>query len=171
MTPGAAAHLAQLNVGRLRFPADHPEVREFVAAVDRVNLLAEQSAGFVWRYRAGGGHGDDVDGDPLVIVNMSVWESYGHLHAYVYRSAHGHYVRRRAEWFGRIETPATVLWWVPVDHRPTPAEGLTRLRYLRTHGPSPRAFTVRCRFDPSGRREPGRLDGAPRGPRVPRRAR
>jgi hypothetical protein len=147
--------LAQVNLARLRFPLDSPGAREFVAAVDRINRLAEHSAGFVWRYRTGEVHPSAAEetGDPLMVVNLSVWQSYAHLHAYVYRSAHGHFVRRRYEWFERIATPATALWWVPAGHRPTPAEALTRLAYLRTYGPTAKAFTVRCRFTPSGERE------------------
>jgi hypothetical protein len=157
--PTAPVQLAQVNLARLRFPLDSPRMREFVAAVDRINRLAEQSAGFVWRYRTGEAHPSVAEetGDPLMVINLSVWRSYEHLHAYVYRSAHGHYVRRRSEWFEKIPTPATALWWVPAGHQPTPAEALTRLRYLRTYGPTPKAFTVRCRFTPSGNRETGAL--------------
>jgi uncharacterized protein DUF3291 len=148
--------LAQINLARLRFPLHSPQAREFVTAVDRINCLAEQSPGFVWRYDSGDAHGSapDVIDDPLVLVNLSVWQSYEHLHAYVYRTTHGHYVRRRYEWFERIPTPATALWWVPAGHQPSPAEGLARLSHLRTYGPGPRAFTVRRRFTPDGRRAP-----------------
>lgn len=152
-TPGQV-QLAQVNLARLNFPLDSPQSRDFVAAVDRINRLAELSPGFVWRYRTGEAHPSAAEetGDQLMLINLSVWESYEHLHAYVYRSAHGHYVRRRYEWFARIPTPATALWWVPAGHQPTPAEGLTRLKYLRSYGPTAKSFTVRCRFTPSGQR-------------------
>jgi hypothetical protein len=155
-SPAGRAQLAQINLARLRFPLDSPQVREFVAGLERINALAERSPGFVWRHRAAEGHvslGDDA-GDPLMVVNLSVWQSYPRLHEFVYRGAHGHYVRRRSEWFDRIATPATALWWVPAGHEPTVADGLARLRYLRRYGPTPKAFTVRYRFDPAGRREP-----------------
>lgn len=141
-------HLAQVNVGRLRHPIDAPPSREFAAEVDRVNALADRSPGFVWRHRVTG-----RPDDPLLVVNVSLWRSYRHLHAYVYRSTHGHFVRRRDEWFMRIQTPATALWWVPDDHRPTVEEALSRLSHLRRYGPTPQAFTVRARFDADGRRE------------------
>jgi hypothetical protein len=32
------------------------------------------------------------------------------LHAYVYRSPHGAYLRRRARWFEPVAQPSTVLW-------------------------------------------------------------
>jgi hypothetical protein len=144
--------LAQVNVARLREPLDAPGSSGFVAAVDRINRLAERSPGFVWRSSTS--H-TGTAADPLTIVNLSVWESYEHLHAFVYRSTHGHYVRRRDEWFQRIPTPATALWWVPAGHRPTTDEALARLRHLRTHGPRPQAFTVRRRFDPDSSADAG----------------
>jgi hypothetical protein len=85
---------------------------------------------------------------------LSVWQTYQHLHEFTYRSAHMHYLRRRNEWFDEIQGPVTALWWTPHGHRPTPTQALARLRYLRRYGPSPQAFTVRARFDPTGRREP-----------------
>jgi hypothetical protein len=36
--------LARVNLVRLRFPLEAPKTREFVAAVDRLNRPAEQSA-------------------------------------------------------------------------------------------------------------------------------
>jgi hypothetical protein len=44
------------------------------------------------------------------------------------------------------------MWWVPAGSRPSLAEGLDRLNHLRTHGPTPRAFSLRQPFDPAGER-------------------
>jgi hypothetical protein len=156
VTSTGPAQLAQVNLARLRFPLDSEPIAEFVAALDRVNALADQSPGFIWRLRSDdGGHVSlaDATSDPLLIVNLSVWQTYEQLHDFTYRSAHMHYLRRRNVWFAKIETPATALWWVPPGHRPTPTEALARLAHLRRYGPTPRAFTVRSRFDPAGRRE------------------
>ncbi|MEV6608611.1 DUF3291 domain-containing protein [Kutzneria sp. NPDC051319] len=144
--------LAQINVARLRRPFGDPGVREFTDALDTINALAERSPGFIWRHITSDGHLDGADllGDPLTIINLSLWASYEHLHMFTYRSRHGHFVRRRTEWFTPLSGPTTALWWVPAAHRPTPSECLTRLEYLRRHGPSPRAFTVRRRFDADG---------------------
>jgi hypothetical protein len=150
--------LAQVNLARLRHPLDSPRLAEFLAATDRINALADRAPGFVWRHPSGHVCAEPWTGDPLTIMNLSVWESYLPLHAYVYRSTHGHYLRRRGQWFDTIATPATALWWLPAGHVPTPADAMARLTYLRTHGPTPQAFTVRSRFDPSGHRErSGRL--------------
>jgi hypothetical protein len=147
--------LAQVNLARLRFPLDAPQSRGFVEAVDRINRLADAAAGFVWRYETGEVH-PSLSGDPLTVINLSVWRSYADLHAFVYRSTHGHYVRRRDEWFDRIQTPATALWWVAPGHRPTPEQALARLKHLRTWGPTPQAFTVRTRFTASSERDENR---------------
>jgi hypothetical protein len=93
-----------------------------------------------------------------MIVNVSIWESYQTLHDFTYRSPHGAYLRRRSRWFLPGTPPITALWWVRADERPTVDEALRRLQYLRTFGPSPRAFSLRRRFEPDGRpvRRPGR---------------
>ena len=124
-----------------------------MVALDPVNRIAERSPGFVWRLGSSQSHGATTlrDGSFPVIVNLSVWESYEALHAFVYHSPHGAYLRRRARWFEPSPQPSTVLWWVEAGQRPTVEEALRRLRHLRAHGPSPQAFTLRRRFEPDGR--------------------
>lgn len=128
-------------------------MRGFVVALDPVNRIAERSPGFVWRLGSSQSHGATTlrDGSFPVIVNLSVWESYEALQAFVYHSPHGAYLRRRARWFEPSPQPSTVLWWVEAGQRPTVEEALRRLRHLRAHGPSPQAFTLRRRFEPDGR--------------------
>jgi hypothetical protein len=146
-------HLAQANIARQRGPLDSPVMRGFVVALDPVNRIAERSPGFVWRLGSSQSHGATTlrDGSFPVIVNLSVWGSYEALHAFVYHSPHGAYLRCRARWFEPSPQPSTVLWWVEAGQRPTVEEALRRLRHLRAHGPSPRAFTLRRRFEPDGR--------------------
>jgi len=43
--------LAQLNIAQLQAPIDSPTLADFVANLDRINELAESSAGFVWRLK------------------------------------------------------------------------------------------------------------------------
>ena len=43
-------HLAQLNVGRIRYEIDDPRMTDFTNNLAVVNGIAERSAGFVWRY-------------------------------------------------------------------------------------------------------------------------
>lgn len=49
---------------------------------------------------------------------MPVWESVDALKAYVYKSDHSHFLRRREEWFERM-MPDMVMWWVLDGHIPT----------------------------------------------------
>jgi hypothetical protein len=141
-------HLAQINVGRLRAPVDSPLVAEFMAALDRVNAMAEASPGFVWRFQTEDGNATAVRpyDDESILINMSVWASIEALEAFVYRSDHTSYLRRRREWFDRMEEAILTLWWVPAGHIPSLEEAVAHLEHLRVHGPTERAFTFRKRF-------------------------
>src|SRR4051812_11990371 len=98
----------------MRSPLDAPEMAGFVAAIDPVLRLAEESEGFVWRHADGHGHDVTVraDGEATMVVNLSVWTSYEALHAFTYRSAHGAFLRKRDHWFASTRQPSTALWWV-----------------------------------------------------------
>ena len=146
--------LAQFNVGQLRSDIDVLALRDFVAATTTINRLAETSPGFVWRLPDLGHATGAGAADRPRIINLSLWEDYQSLHNFVYRTAHGRFTRDRRRWFERIDGPAFVLWWVPKEHRPALEEGWKRLSFLRRHGPSPQAFSVRRRFDAHGRRVP-----------------
>jgi hypothetical protein len=65
------------NVARLVAPLDSPEMAEFVAQLAPVNALADRSPGFVWRLQTEAGDSTAIRAfdDPLILVNMSVWES------------------------------------------------------------------------------------------------
>jgi len=139
--------LAHLNIAALKAPLDSPGLKDFVDNLDRINALAEGSAGFVWRLK---GDGNDATSlRPLgddVIVNMSVWRDAEALNDYVYRSGHVEIMRRRREWFTRMAQAYMVLWWVPAGHEPTMAEAAARLELLRQQGPTPEAFTFAAAF-------------------------
>ena len=139
--------LAQVNVAHLLAPLSDPLLADFVANLDPVNAAAEGADGFVWRFSAGTDVEDSaVFDDEWLIVNMSVWRSPADLLAYIYDDTHRAVLRRRREWFARLEVPVTALWWVPAGHRPSPAEARERLIQLRLHGPTPVAFTLRTLF-------------------------
>jgi hypothetical protein len=135
--------LAELNIARLLAPLDSPQLADFVSGLEHVNGLAEAAPGFVWRLKD-----DDTDDattirifeDDWILVNMSVWQSPELLRAFVYDEEHRAYLRRRREWFERLDEAVTVLWWVPAGHRPTVAEARDRLEYLRKHGTTQYAF-------------------------------
>lgn len=141
-------HLAQYNLARLVAPLDDPLIADFVAALDRVNQLGDHSPGFVWRHQTEDGNSTSirVRGDPLIVINFSVWEDVESLFEYAYRSDHAEVYRRRRDWFEPPSEAHLVLWWVPVGHEPTVDEAEERLDYLRAHGPTAQAFTFKQRF-------------------------
>ena len=147
-----AWHIAQLNVGRAVAPPGSPELADFMAALDRINTLAESSPGFVWRLQSASGNATDilVSEDPRFLVNMSVWSSVEALFAFVYRSGHTPVMQRRREWFEKLAEAHQVLWWVPAGHIPAVEEALERLAHLRREGPTERAFTFSRRYPPPG---------------------
>ena len=142
-------HLAQLNIGRLLAEVDDPSIADFMDNLDSINALAEASPGFVWRLQTEEGNATAIrafDGDPLMVLNLSVWQSIESLADFAYRSAHTPFLRRRGEWFERLGEAYMVLWWIPAGTVPTVDEALARLEQLRAVGPGPEAFTFRRPF-------------------------
>jgi len=140
--------IVQLNVARALAPLDSPQLAPFMARLDEINALAERSPGFRWRLQGESGNATEVRvwDDPLVIVNLTVWESIDHLHEFTYRSDHRTVFARRFDWFERLDGPSTVLWWQPAGEIPTLADALRRLDLLAEQGPGRDAFTFKQRF-------------------------
>src|SRR5437762_13128522 len=110
----SAFELAQLNVGIIKGPMDSPVMADFAAHLDRINALAERTPGFVWRLQTEEGNATAIRPyeDERVAVNMSVWRDVESLSKYVYSSAHVEIMRRRREWFEKMDQAFLVLWWV-----------------------------------------------------------
>jgi hypothetical protein len=144
----AAFHLAQVNLATLRAPLDSPELAGFVAQLEPVNALADQSPGFVWRLQTEDGDATAIRPfeDDRVIVNLSVWASLEALRSFVYASRHLDVMRQRRAWFHRMPDPFMALWWVPAGTIPTVAEAKDRLELLARRGPTAAAFTFRAPF-------------------------
>jgi len=118
--------LAQLNIARFRLPMKHRKNDDFVNQLDHINAIAEKQQGFVWRLTT------DLES----------------LKAFVYRNpAHREIMRRRKEWFEKIET-YQVLWWINPGHIPTLTEAQARLKHLRENGSSSFAFTFSASASP-----------------------
>jgi len=152
--PGASGYqLAQANVAYAIADHDDPRLAEYMARLDEINLLADHSPGFVWRYLT-----DSRDpaqrefADPRVLFNMSVWESIDALHAYTYRTMHAEVYAARRRWFvdhkAVVGGHALAMWWVPRGERPTVADARARLALIAASGPSPTAFSFKHRVDP-----------------------
>lgn len=139
--------LAQLNIALMVAPIESPILKDFVDSLDRINELAENSPGYVWRFQTEDGNATAIRpfGEEY-LVNLSVWKDIEALHGYVYRSTHAELMRRRKQWFHEIREAYTVLWWIPEGRRPTVYEAKRKLELLREWGPSPEAFTFKKRF-------------------------
>ena len=150
-------HLAQVNVARPVAPPGSDELRGFMDALDPINALADRSPGFVWRLQTEDGNATairvDVGDDPMLMVNLSVWESLDALAEFTYRSDHRHVLAQRREWFEKMADAYLALWWIPAGTIPTAAEAAMRLDHLRRHGPTDFAFTFRQPFPAPDRQD------------------
>lgn len=146
-------HLAQLNIGRLAAPVDDPRLAEFMDNLDRINALAEESSGFVWRLKDESNNATGIE-TPFpgeTIANMSVWRDLESLRVYVYRSAHAPFIRKRKQFFLDMPQAHMVLWWVKEGYIPDLNEAKERLDWLEAKGPTAKAFLFSKAFDPEGR--------------------
>ena len=135
-------HLAEVNVATAVDDLESARLADFVAALDRVNDVAERSPGFVWRLKDDSGTSIDIQAsdNPRYIVNLSVWETPEHLEQFVWNTIHKKVYQKRSKWFEAPKTAHFVMWWVPIGHEPTVEEALDRLQDLNDNGPSERAF-------------------------------
>lgn len=105
-------HLAQLNIGRLRYEVDDARMADFVNNLARVNALADRAEGFVWRLQDASGNATSYrpyGDDPRMAINMSVWENVTALERYVWQTVHRRFYGRRHEWFESLDGPYFVM--------------------------------------------------------------
>jgi hypothetical protein len=143
--------LAQFNIARALAPLDSPQLGGFMNRLDEINALAEQSQGFIWRYQTEDGHSTSVrpyQGDNMMLINLSTWESIEALYQYTYYTAHAEVFRQRKQWFEVLDKPHLVIWWVAEGYRPSLVECMDKLEHLQQHGPSLEAFHLKARFEP-----------------------
>jgi hypothetical protein len=144
-------HIAQVNLGRIRYPTDDARMHGFMSRLDDINALADRSPGFVWRLQTNEGNATyfrPYPEDDRILLNMSVWETVEALRHYVYRTAHAEIMRHREEWFEKFAGVYLALWWVPVGHIPGIDEAKKRVAYLDAHGPTEFAFNFKRIFEP-----------------------
>lgn len=136
-------HLAQLNLAYAVDGMDSPRMADFMRALDGINTLGKRSPGFVWILEGDGDGGATdirVDGDPDMLVNLTVWETPEDLEQFVWNTAHKNVYAKKAKWFKEPTQAYFVMWWIPIGHTPTVEEALERITDLRENGPSERAF-------------------------------
>ena len=143
-------HLAQINIAQAREPMDSATMEGFVDRLDEINALADKSPGFVWRLQTEEGNATSIQAfdDPLLLVNMSVWETVEDLKHFVYKSLHVELIGDRDAWFAKMLNVHQVLWWIPSGHLPSLDEGKEKLDYLQNNGTSKTAFTFARSFEP-----------------------
>ena len=132
--------IAELNVGRFKYPTDDPRMSGFMDNLDLVNAIAERSPGFVWRLK------DDTNnatnfriGDDMA-VNLSVWEDAASLEHFVFKTVHEKFYRAKDKWFESADEAHLVFWYVPHGHKPTLDEAWERLQDYQQNGASEHAF-------------------------------
>ncbi len=141
--------LAQLNIATAKAPLDSPLLRAFVDNLDRINSIAEQHQGFIWRLK------DDSDSttsieeinNPNTIVNLSVWRDIDALKHFMFKTDHVNFFKKKAQWFKKPTQATYVLWWINPDDRPTVEQGIEKLNRLRQHGDTPEAFSFTQHFE------------------------
>jgi len=144
----AKFQLAQLNIARAKDEMASSVMNGFVSRLDQINQLADESPGFVWRLQTDAGDATSIRvfDDPLLLVNMSVWESIEALRYFVYKSLHVELVRDRAAWFTTLGSVHQVLWWIPYGHIPSAQEAIQKLEHVRRNGATQDGFTFATSF-------------------------
>ena len=134
--------LAQINIARLLYPEGDERVADFFANLDRINGAAERMPGFIWRLKdeSGDATAIHVYDDPMIIVNMTVWQDVESLERFVWQTVHANIYRRKSGWFEAMSKPHFAMWWIDAGIMPTAEEGRRRLEYLQENGPSGHAF-------------------------------
>jgi len=98
-----AHHLAEVNIAKRLAPMDDPIMLDFVKNVDRMNAIADQSKGFIWRLQnEDKAEASKIFQDDTLIINMSVWETQEALFNYTYHSEHIEVFKRKKEWFSKM---------------------------------------------------------------------
>lgn len=136
-------HLAQVNTARMNAELDDPLMSGFVQRLDEINTLADDSKGFVWRFKTATGDATYLRpfDDKRILFNMSVWETLEDLKHYVYRSTHLELLKAKENWFTKLAEAHLALWWIPQGSLPSVEEALEKLRLIQAKGPSPDVFT------------------------------
>lgn len=141
-------HLAQLNIAKVRFDLESPEMSDFVNNLEPINAIAEKGPGFIWRLKdeTGDATGIEVENNPDIIVNMSVWESVESLKNFMFKTHHIDFLKRKKEWFIPLGEASYVLWWIPEGHIPTVQQAMAKLEHLRQNGETQEAFSFKGNY-------------------------
>lgn len=142
------SYLAQINIAKMVDAIDSPVMADFVNNLDRINQLAENSDGFIWRLIEADNNATELNvfDNNFIIVNMSVWKTMDALFKFTYSSDHVEIFKRKKEWFHKMKEMHMAFWYVEEGVEPTPEQAKERLHYLQKHGETPFAFTFKSKF-------------------------
>jgi hypothetical protein len=145
----AEYQLAEINIARMKGVAiSDPIMKEFVDNLGKVNEIAEQSEGFVWRLKDEDNNATNLNpyNDEQVIVNVSVWDSIESLEHYMYKTFHSEFLKRRKEWFQSFGQVSTAMWWIKKGEIPDINQATEKLDYLQKNGASEIVFNFRQKY-------------------------
>lgn len=141
--------IAEINIAKMKgVNIEDPIMKEFVDNLDRVNNLAENSEGFVWRLKDENNDATSFNpyNDEQIIINVSVWENIETLENFIYKTFHTDFLKRRKEWFNTFGKAYTAMWWIPKGQFPTIKEAVHKLDYLQKNGASTIVFDFKNKF-------------------------
>jgi hypothetical protein len=145
----AEYQLAEINIARMKGVAiSDPIMKEFVDNLGKVNEIAEQSEGFVWRLKDEDNNATNLNpyNDEQVIVNVSVWDSIESLEHYMYKTFHSEFLKRRKEWFQSFGQVSTAMWWIKKGEIPDMDQAMEKLDYLQKNGVSEIVFNFKQKY-------------------------
>ncbi|MEZ2414772.1 DUF3291 domain-containing protein [Muriicola sp. E247] len=139
-------YFAQVNIAKARYPLEDPKMADFVNNTTRINVIAEKSPGFIWRWvEEPDSDAAEVFGDPALVVNMSIWESREALMEFTYHSPHVEIYKRKNEWFEKLNSAHMVCFYTK-EKEITLQEAKRHLDHLNKMGETPLAFSFRSSF-------------------------
>ena len=106
-------HLAEFNIGILKYDWDDPRVADFMNNLDRVYGIAERSPGYVWHLSGDEMEAAQLDaegvlgGNPRTASTLSVWESPEALEHFTWNTLHKQFYDRKTEWYDDAYTLLT----------------------------------------------------------------
>ncbi|PKB16946.1 DUF3291 domain-containing protein [Flavobacterium sp. 5] len=145
----AEYQLAEINIARIKgVNINDPIMKEFVDNLDKVNKIAENSDGFIWRLKDEDNNATNLNpyNDEQIIVNYSIWESIETLEHYMHKTFHSEFLRRRKEWFQTFGQISTAMWWIKKGEIPDLTEAMEKLDYLQKNGTSEIVFSLKQKY-------------------------
>jgi len=159
----ANPRIAFLTLGVLKAPVGDSVVQGFVDRLGDVYAAADGSAGFfdrsvrdiqTWEHSWGPVIAPTCIPKGLALaqlaMTLSLWRDLESVAAFTYHGIHREALAKRGDWFNSGPWPSYVAWWVDGQHQPNWSEAVDRIDHLHAHGPTPKAFSFRQPFDPTG---------------------